>query len=1232
MSHTSRKLRSGWRAPAVGALCALTATLLSLPPGSMAQAAQAAQADTAHTFPDWSKVTTDELPMARSWWPDAGAGASAAGLALVAKHITGMRQGGYGGMEINFLADRLTQIPASSTLPPAQQLGQPGVDQNTVQTGPGQCCVAYSNAQAKTLMFGSQNWQNVLTQIFKTGNSLGMHFDMAISEHWPYGYDNIDPNDPGQMQYATTAYSPITTADTASGIKQVPLPALRLWDQDNVPFIFVNHYAAATIMKVASVSATGTPTFSYASLTDASPQTTEMKNADGSPAGHAAGIMDSDWVSNNPSAFTGDLTGGSTTIANVSSTNGAQRQAGSLLSGPGIPAGTYIVSAGTNSIVMSNAATATTAGASIDARWNINTINADWGPVPTGDFQGKIDAAGDRRRMADWQYQYQTSVSPATLSSLGCTVPAPGAALAAGDCVLSGTYYQGTGQTRSGGVNDMQYNRDYVTSIYDTQGFQSFKQFWENNILGTWSDGVVTKPLGDTQLISLIRENARAHPEDALFEDSFEFSKPSGSGTYWTPDALSEMSSRLGYDASQYAPVLVGSVSFDTSAATGELSSTRVSEDFTANLGQDFTTKHLNPIQDWAKSTLSYNFKQQSYTAPGVQYANDTPVQEVSADNGAAEDGLNLAGQANLAGTNLVSAEALTGTTDYTTPWTTDVKGLNEDWASGINRVNFHGSPFNETVNQLPAETTINGVSSEWPGWEFQHGSANGYGAFDPRQIYWGDMPEVTNYIGRTQAVLQSGVAKVDLAVLEGTNSSYSVPSSSSYSLATLVNAGWSYNVIDDRQLTLPNAVVTGGVLDAHGPTNGINDGPAYKALIVSGATELKPSTVLKLIDYANAGLPVIFYNSTIARVYGTNQPGGDSTSATGNNDTALAADMAKLLAAKNVYNLVGATQADLLSQLSALRVIPNASYSASGLVLRQREIGGSEYYYLYNANTTGSNLTAAVTLGGSGQPYLLDAWTGKVTPIADYTSSDGTVTVNVSLAPQDATIIETGAEGGGAVHAISTSGGQVRYADGSGDLVLRATQPGSYAVSLSNGKTDTVDVASVPSAVDLSAGWSLKLDSYGPDPAADATDPEISAVTSITFPANALGNWASLPATSAQLSALGATSMSQVSGVGYYTNTFQLPAAWTAGTDGALLQLAHGNGDMVVAVTVNGNEISQVNQVTNTVDIGAYLKPGANTVQVKLDTNLGNRVGKTAQSYGLNGVTFTPYTQVTIP
>ena len=75
--------------------------------------------------------TASAKPMVRAWWPDAGSGASAAGLAMTAQHVHDMAAGGYGGMEIAYLSDQVTSIPQSSTLPPSQQLGQPGVDQNS---------------------------------------------------------------------------------------------------------------------------------------------------------------------------------------------------------------------------------------------------------------------------------------------------------------------------------------------------------------------------------------------------------------------------------------------------------------------------------------------------------------------------------------------------------------------------------------------------------------------------------------------------------------------------------------------------------------------------------------------------------------------------------------------------------------------------------------------------------------------------------------------------------------------------------------------------------------------------------------------------------------------------------------------------------------------------------------------------------------------------------------------
>ena len=79
-----------------------------------------------------------------------------------------------------------------------------------------------------------------------------------------------------------------------------------------------------------------------------------------------------------------------------------------------------------------------------------------------------------------------------------------------------------------------------------------------------------------------------------------------------------------------------------------------------------------------------------------------------------------------------------------------------------------------------------------------------------------------------------------------------------------------------------------------------------------------------------------------------------------------------------------------------------------------------TDYYFLYNQGVvspkgepanlfdpaTGTPLDIDVTLEGRGSPYLLDAWSGKITPIAKYTSHSGKVTLHVALGRDDAELI----------------------------------------------------------------------------------------------------------------------------------------------------------------------------------------------------------------------------------
>lgn len=166
---------------------------------------------------------------------------------------------------------------------------------------------------------------------------------------------------------------------------------------------------------------------------------------------------------------------------------------------------------------------------------------------------------------------------------------------------------------------------------------------------------------------------------------------------------------------------------------------------------------------------------------------------------------------------------------------------------------------------------------------------------------------------------------------------------------------------------------------------------------------------------------------------------------------------------------------------------------------------------------------------------------------------------------------------------------------------------------------------------------YSVILDLWGPDPASPDFPGKFDAAGDRKRMAD---EWSALPATAAQLAALGVASMNQVSGIGTYTTTFTLPGSWTS-ADGAYLVLAHDT-DMITGVVINGTALPAVNQFTDTVDFGGYLHPGVNTLTVRLDSTFGSRVAASpgkggiqvlgspaaTQPYGLAGAQLVPYVQ----
>lgn len=1086
MSSSQRKWRG---ASSRAVVAALTAGLIATAGVCSPQSASAA-VSTPSVSAAFLKPGTDAKLMARMWFPDAGAGGSAEGLALVRKQINDMAAGGFGGVEVALIADT----------------------------------VSYTNADMKENGFGSPNWKRIVKELLTTANAVpgGFKVDFTITSHWPPIVNTIDPNDDQASQEGAVAYAKITQEALDAGSMDLPMADHLTKDNFNAPFAFVNKFSSATVGKVAAVSASGVPTFEVASLADVSGATSKKKV---SAAEASAGT---------PYKLVKGV-----------------RYAGSAA---GVPDEEYATANG------------------IDYA----TVLEAFGPEPSDPgFSGKIDADGNRKRMADWEYTYRTYLKG--IDALNGHTPSAGSGLAVGDYVLFGNYYHGTGQMLSGMPTSepTQYNRPYVTNYFSSTGAKAVFDFWDANIL-------------DAEVVGLLKENGKLGT--SIFEDSIEIHRQS---PLWVGDLIDEMAETSGRDYSDYVPVLANTtLSFD---ATDQV--TRLREDYNLTLGRLYEDEHAAPIKKWAAS-FGYTYRAQGYALPGLDVGAAAAALDVpEGDNSSAGDGLRqLTGSVNLTGKKMLSMEAVTFSANMNSPWVTVEKELNSNYSDGVNRAILHGSAF---------ARSFNGHGSAWPGWNFVCCGLNmGFTSMNARQIWWDEVGDFSDYAARIQAVLQAGTAKVDLGVLVGSDVGYSLQSGNS--LRSLMDKGYSYNLLTEPLLAADSAKVSGGVLAA--------DGPAYKAIVVKQAKRLSVATVNKLIEFAKAGLPVILYGVDLERVYGTSH--GSNT------DAKLAAALTELKKLANVSS--APTEAEIAKLLKAEDVTPAASYSIANLQVSRRHGSDGEFYYLYN-DSTNQAVSGKVSLTGSGNPYVLDAVTGEISPIGEYDRSGGKVTVEVSLPAQGSTIIALATGSGlpspAKVWATEAEGEVV--VDAKGRISLVVDEPGSYPVKLSDGSTRTVEVADVEDPVALTEGWDLSLESWGPDAEANAVDPTASKQTTVEFDDIALRSWSTLATTGDQLAKLDVASMARVSGIGTYSRSFELPSTWDA-ADTATLKLAHG-ADMITSVAVNGNRIDSIDQYTNEVKIGQYLKAGANSIEIKLDTPLGNRGFNANAAYGLTGVTIVP-------
>ncbi len=726
---------------------------------------------------------------------------------------------------------------------------------------------------------------------------------------------------------------------------------------------------------------------------------------------------------------------------------------------------------------------------------------------------------------------------------------------------------------------------------------------------------------------------------NAMFIDSYEYkfgdgiSAALGGGNFgvlWSDDFLEEFQNRRGYDVTPYLAYLPsptglsnfvdligGAYGEDGAFQTADGMSVKIRNDYYQTLTELFVERYLNPIQQWCEQH-GWNARVQNYglsvdmtaanLATGIpetesMYYTDQP------------DGYRLfSGTVHMGDKKILSTEVgVEGNGNYAQKLTDLTDQINISFASGINQMVLHGSCYSGEYHGVGNQNGyVPGIS--WPGYE-GFGLTSYANAWGERQVQWGMMGDSMKYVARNQYVMRQGEAKVDLAFFR--NTYFESQMYQPLFVSNLEQYGYSYDFISPALMDLDSAKVSTQngqpVLDA--------DGPAYKALIVNHENhkgnqqhpdemqnlvplDLSLDAANQLLEYAKAGLPIVFVGELPSTAKFFTESDEDITKI-----------VEQIISFENVYQVT--TERDLPALLQQIDITPDTSYAQpSSLLSQHRQDTNADYYYFYNQGD--KQTVTTITLDSEGIPYLLDAWTGEITPIAQYQIKDGTTTFSLSFDAKETALLAIAQDGWNETtpssHAVA-SDTELRY-NSQNQLVARISEPGNYQITLQDGTTKQISVNDELTPITLD-NWTLSIESWTkPDDPTLLTTIKKTKLEPIQL--DKLVPWREIQG------------LEDVSGIGTYTTTFQLDN-WNQ-QKGATIQL--GDISDVYQITVNGHTLQAANQIDTNVDIGAYLQQGENTISIKVSSTFINyinsitpqtRSGKVNsrenQDYGMMGV-----------
>ena len=232
------------------------------------------------------------------------------------------------------------------------------------------------------------------------------------------------------------------------------------------------------------------------------------------------------------------------------------------------------------------------------------------------------------------------------------------------------------------------HNDIFAPSYFSAEGAKALTDYWEQMFAR------------DSELLMLMMANPGNY-----FEDSIELISVA---SYWTSFFLDNLPD--GYAYSDILPTVAASKyvssGFMGVTVTNYFTFTgddglvdRIYEDYSERLAELYAEHRVACIGDWAKKTVGWGFRGQTFHLPGLEIGKGVMKADVpECDNNAKGDGIRYqAGTANVVGREFLSMEAMTGPAIGYANMGDLLTELGQNYSDKIYSMsNFHQWPINK--------------------------------------------------------------------------------------------------------------------------------------------------------------------------------------------------------------------------------------------------------------------------------------------------------------------------------------------------------------------------------------------------------------------------------------------------------------------------------------------------------------------------------------------------------